>query len=172
MIYKVKVKGSKKLYSVEANNREHALHLFEEQNVIVNSPIKYGIEGKRLIGHEKNQDIYEDVKGNVYSFDGKKMEEIKSKNNSPQYLIEGYRWFDKINGNTYHTVVITDLKTGEVIHRSPHVVYGYGQQWQHTAYDELKKKGLVKEEDRTNHELNRKRFIYSEHDVTRKKDLF
>lgn len=101
-----------------------------------------------------------------------KIKEKKEISSRPKYLVEGYRWFDKVNGNTYHTVVITDLNSGEVIYKSPDLVYGYGEQWRHTAYDELKKKGLVKEEDRTNHELNRKRFIYRQTDVTRQKDLF
>jgi len=91
---------------------------------------------------------------------------------SPQYLVEGWKWFDKVNGNTYHTVMITDLKTGKQVYKSPSVVYGYGEQWQHTAYNELKKAGLVKEEDRFNHELNRARFIYRGTEVNRKKDLF
>jgi len=90
----------------------------------------------------------------------------------PKYLIEGYRWFDKVNGNTYHTVVITDLDKNEIIYKSPHEMYGYEEQWQHTAYDKLKKMGLVKEEDRFKHELNRNRFIYRQIDVNKKKDLF
>lgn len=98
--------------------------------------------------------------------------EKKKQTNRPKYLVEGYKWFDKVNGNTYHTVVITDLDTNETIYKSPHIVYGYGDQYQHSAYDELKKIGLVKEEDRFNHELNRKRFIYRVIDVNRKKDLF
>jgi hypothetical protein len=95
----------------------------------------------------------------------------KQETNRPKYLVEGYRWFDKINGNTYHTVFITDLDTGETIYKSPYMEYGYGEQYQQTAFDELKKLGFVKDEDRFNHELNRKRFIYRVTDVNRKKDL-
>jgi hypothetical protein len=101
-----------------------------------------------------------------------KKEKTIIQTNRPKYLVEGWRWFDKVNGNTYHTILVTDLDTGEEIYRSPHMEYGYGEQWQHTAYQELTKKGLVKEEDRFNHELNRKRFLYRVTDVTRKKDLF
>lgn len=108
----------------------------------------------------------------VFAVKRKPLKEKKENNDSPKFLVEGYKWFDKVNGNTYHTIMITDLKTGQIIHKSPHLVYGYGEQWQQTAYDELKKKGLVKEEDRFNHELNRKRFIYRVTDVNRKKDLF
>ena len=101
-----------------------------------------------------------------------KKKERKSISNYPKYLMEGYRWFDRVNGNTYHSVIITDLKSGKEVYRSPHAIYGYGDQWQHTGYDELKKLGLTKEEDRFNHELNHKRFIYRVTDVNRKKDLF
>jgi hypothetical protein len=90
----------------------------------------------------------------------------------PKYLIEGYRWFDKINGNTYHTIRITDLDTGETIYKSPTIQYGYDDHYRQTAYEELKKMGKVKEEDRSNHDLNRKRFIYRVTDVTRQKDLY
>ena len=89
-----------------------------------------------------------------------------------KYLIQGLRWFDKINGNTYHTVIITDLINNELIHKSDCLVYGYDDQYRQTAYDILIKKGLVNEKDRLNHTLNRERFIYSCVDVNRKKDLF
>ena len=101
-----------------------------------------------------------------------KKEKGKRIRQRPKYLVEGYRWFDKVNGNTYHTVYITNLDTGELIHKSPHLIYGYGDQYRHTAYDKLIKMGKVKEEDRFNHELNRRRFIYRVTDVNRKKDLF
>lgn len=86
------------------------------------------------------------------------------------YIIEGRRWFDKINGNTYHSVYITDTHTNKRILSEP-MTYGYGDQWKHTAYDALLKAGLVKEEDRFNHEKNRARFHYIQVDVQRKKDL-
>ena len=108
----------------------------------------------------------------AFSVKRKPLKEKKESFDRPKYLVEGYKWFDKVNGNTYHTVLITDLETEKTVYKSTHLVYGYGEQWQHTAYDELKQKGLVKEEDRFNHELNRKRFIYRVTDVNRKKDLF
>jgi len=87
-----------------------------------------------------------------------------------KYVIEGKRWFDKINGNTYHSVSIIDVETNKTISYIP-LTYGYGEQYKHNAYDELKKLKLVKEKDRFNHELNRKRFIFICNDVMRKKDL-
>jgi hypothetical protein len=106
----------------------------------------------------------------TYSLDNQKTDASTIK--SPQYLIEGFRWLDKTYGNAYHSVIITDLKTGAEVYRSPYEVYGYGSQWEHTAYDELQKLGKVKEVDRFNHDLNSKRFIYRLKDVQRKKDLF
>ena len=89
-----------------------------------------------------------------------------------KYLIEGRKWFDKINGNTYHSVTITRIteNENEIIAEIP-MTYGYGDGYQQTAYDKLIQRGLVKEEDRFNHELNHKRFIYVVSDVSRKKDL-
>ena len=36
----------------------------------------YGLEGKRLIGHSEKEDFYEDVNGDTYSFDGKKLKKL------------------------------------------------------------------------------------------------
>jgi len=88
-----------------------------------------------------------------------------------KYLIEGKKWFDKVNGNTYHSVYITDVQTNKLIAKSE-MEYGYGDQWKQTAYEELMKLGLATKEDRFNHELNRERFLFVDSDVTRKKDLF
>ena len=87
-----------------------------------------------------------------------------------KFVIIGKKWFDKLYGNTYHSVVVIDVKTNECIVDVP-FSYGYGEQWKHTAYDYLVNKKIVKEKDRHNHELNRKRFIYVCSDVQRKKDL-
>ena len=86
-------------------------------------------------------------------------------------LIEGFEWFDKINGNSYHTIKITNLKDNCVIYRSENIVYGYGSQYEQTAYDELIKLGLVKEEDRFNHDLNRQRFIFRKQENMLKRDI-
>ena len=86
-----------------------------------------------------------------------------------KYVIEGRKWFDKMNGNTYHSVRIYRVKDNELIYNSG-MTYGYGDQYRHTAYDWLVKKKLVKEKDRSNHALNRKRFLYIVKDVL-KRDL-
>ena len=86
-------------------------------------------------------------------------------------LIEGFEWFDKINGNSYHTIRITNLKDNCVIYKSDNMVYGYGDQYQQTAYDELIKLGLVEEKDRFNHNLNHIRFIYRKQENMLKRDI-
>ena len=87
-----------------------------------------------------------------------------------RFFILGKKWFDKVNGNTYHTVKIVDLDSGETIVKTERA-YGYGDHWKQTAYEELTKLGLVLKEDRFNHELNRERFIYEVVDVPRRRDL-
>ena len=86
-------------------------------------------------------------------------------------LIEGFEWFDKINGNSYHTIRITNLKDNCVIYKSNCIVYGYGDQYQHTAYEELISLKLVKKEDEYNHNLNRKRFIFRKQENMLKRDI-
>ena len=88
-----------------------------------------------------------------------------------KYIVEGVKWFDKINGNTYHKVYITNADTNKEIFTSPHMVYGYDDQYKHTAFDELIKLGLFKEEDRFNHNLIREMFYFNSYYVSRKKDL-
>jgi hypothetical protein len=53
--------------------------------------------------------------------------------------IIGRRWFDKINGNTYHSVEI--WQGGKMLVRVP-FAYGYGNQYQQTALIEAVKLGL------------------------------
>ena len=89
-----------------------------------------------------------------------------------KYIVEGYRWFDKINGNTYHTVYIVDVANNKQIYASEYIVYGYDDQYRQTAFDELIKMGLWKEEDRFNHNLVREQIYFNVTDVPRKKDLF
>lgn len=87
-----------------------------------------------------------------------------------KYLIEGFKWFDKINGNSYFSVDITRLKNNKLI-ISTGICYGYGDQYIQKGYTELVKLGLCKEKDRFNHDLNNKRFIYREIKNCLKRDL-
>jgi hypothetical protein len=71
----------------------------------------YKIKGKRLIGHSAKEDYYEDVKGNTYSFDGKKVTKLNKKeiykvDNEEFVIVDGKKytlkdmkdWFIQIRG--------------------------------------------------------------------------
>jgi hypothetical protein len=51
--------------------------------------------------------------------------------NKIQYVANAVRWFDKMNGNTYHSVNVTDVSTGKTIY-CPYQ-YGYGEHYRQTA---------------------------------------
>lgn len=87
-----------------------------------------------------------------------------------RYIITGKKWFDKVYGNTYHSVTIVDTKTNDVVYDSG-MTYGYGDQYRYTAMDYLVKTGRMNKEDITNHEQNRKHLYFDVSDVSRKKDL-
>jgi len=87
-----------------------------------------------------------------------------------KWIVQANRWFDKINGNTYHSVDITDAQTNKLIFSSGGV-YGYGDQWRHTAIDGLIRFGIFKEEDRFNHELIREQFYFNVNENALKRDL-
>lgn len=87
-----------------------------------------------------------------------------------KWIVSARKWFDKVNGNTYHSVTITDARTNNRIYSSG-MVYGYGNQYEHTAKDYLIKKGKMKETDRFNHEKNRKDIYFDVADVEKRKDL-
>jgi hypothetical protein len=56
---------------------------------------------------------------------------MENKPGQPHYRISGRRWFDRINGNTYHTVRVY-FPDGTV--KGSGRTYGYGTQWEHTAF--------------------------------------
>jgi len=97
-------------------------------------------------------------------------------------IINGKRWFDKVNGNTYHSVSVN--VDGKEIGRSG-IHYGYGDQYIQTAHEilmdagifprtgERLKSGMDKDyydfcTDRMN---NREKYYITVSDVQRKKDL-
>lgn len=51
-------------------------------------------------------------------------------------VIEGRRWFDKVNGNTYHSATL--YVNNEQIDRVP-FEYGYGDQYKQTGYALIEK---------------------------------
>ena len=82
------------------------------------------------------------------------------------------RWFDKINGNTYHSVRV--LINGKEVVNVPHR-YGYGEMYLQTAKEELEEKGVItfeKHQDIYSYCKNNKIEYYVDVvDVGRKKDL-
>lgn len=54
------------------------------------------------------------------------MEKIK-------YIANGARWFDKVNGNTYHSVRVTRVSDGKTI--AAPFQYGYGDHYRQTALE-------------------------------------
>ena len=52
-----------------------------------------------------------------------------------KYTAQAIKWFDKVNGNTYHSVRITNNKTGKVLYCP--FEYGYGDQYRYTALQEM-----------------------------------
>ena len=49
-----------------------------------------------------------------------------------KYIVNAVRWFDRINGNTYHSVRISRTKDDQIIVSSP-IVYGYDDFYRQTA---------------------------------------
>lgn len=52
-----------------------------------------------------------------------------------KFIIEAARWFDKVNGNTYHACKITRIKDGKIIKCG--LQYGYGDMYRQTALNAL-----------------------------------
>jgi len=72
-----------------------------------------------------------------------------------KYIAQAVKWFDQINGNTYHSVSITRCRDGTTI-VAP-FQYGYGNQYQYSALEAMAKaKWLPKKyrETDTNGALN------------------
>jgi len=63
-----------------------------------------------------------------------------------KFIGEGMKWFDKVNGNTYHSVRITRIDTGEQI--ACEFQYGYGDQYRHTALVAMNKAGWIPGEEK------------------------
>ena len=54
---------------------------------------------------------------------------------SIKYVCNAIKWFDKINGNTYHSVKITRVKDKKVLYGE--LQSGYGDQYKYTALDAM-----------------------------------
>uniref|UniRef100_A0A6M3K566 Uncharacterized protein n=1 Tax=viral metagenome TaxID=1070528 RepID=A0A6M3K566_9ZZZZ len=50
-----------------------------------------------------------------------------------KFICNVVKWFDKVNGNTYHSVRVTRLRDGKTITTKTPYQYGYGEQYRQTA---------------------------------------
>src|SRR5690606_12953965 len=74
----------------------------------------------------------------------KRTEELKMENREINFVAQARTWFDKVNGNTYHSVNITNIKTNETIYCP--MTYGYGEQYRQTGLAAMLKAGWIPEE--------------------------
>lgn len=58
-----------------------------------------------------------------------------------QFTVYGARWFDKVNGNTYHSCRVVRHSDGAVI--CAPLRYGYGNHYQQTALELMVEKGWI-----------------------------
>ena len=96
--------------------------------------------------------------------------------------ISARRWFDSINGNTYHSVDV--FANGKFLGREP-FTYGYDDAFLQTAHKILQDKGIYKKTDKRlasgsdadyyefmmDKRNNPNKFVVIVTDVSRKKDL-
>lgn len=117
------------------------------------------LPGSSMLDSEKNQMISELNEKN-------KIKKLK------MITVIGRKWFERINGNTYHSVEV--YVDGELLERNSYE-YGYGRQWESTAMDILEKHGIVKHPGLICYpdELPKDEFcvVSSVTDVKRKRDL-
>ncbi|MFA5340565.1 MAG: hypothetical protein WC332_02195 [Clostridia bacterium] len=61
--------------------------------------------------------------------------------NKIKFVANAVRWFDKVNGNTYHSVNITRVKDGKKIYCP--MAYGYGEHYRQTALESMLKNSFI-----------------------------
>jgi hypothetical protein len=71
-----------------------------------------------------------------------------------KFICNVVKWFDKINGNTYHSVKITRCKDSKVLVDKYPYTYGYGEQYKYTALNlMLNNKWIPKKYNKDNYYL-------------------
>ncbi len=88
------------------------------------------------------------------------------------------RWFEKVNGNTYHSVMVyydgdlVNKETGELTE----INYGYGSAWEQTAQELLTRHGIYRDSKlmlrRMVEEENGDKLVWDVIDVPKEKDLY
>ena len=63
-------------------------------------------------------------------------------NRQIKFVVNAVKWFDKVNGNTYHSVRITRVSDSAML-VSHDCVYGYGDHYRQTALELLVKNGWI-----------------------------
>jgi hypothetical protein len=58
-----------------------------------------------------------------------------------RFIVNAVKWFDKVNGNTYHSVRITRCKDG--IQIASQYQYGYGDHYRQTAIELMARAGWI-----------------------------
>lgn len=61
--------------------------------------------------------------------------------NKIKFVCNAVKWFDKVNGNTYHSVNVTNVETGEILYGE--FQYGYGDHYRQTALELMDKAGWL-----------------------------
>lgn len=67
-------------------------------------------------------------------------EMLKTFEDTRSIFIIGRRWFDKVNGNTYHSAMI--YVNDDLVHTIP-FTYGYGNQYEWNSFAWLKQNGYI-----------------------------
>jgi hypothetical protein len=64
-----------------------------------------------------------------------------------KFTVEARKWFDKVNGNTYHSVLIIDNTTGKsyALPKGVDFTYGYGEHYRQTAMEIMEQNKLIPE---------------------------
>jgi len=90
-------------------------------------------------------------------------------NANKQIIVQGRKWFDKVNGNTYFSCLVqVPTEQGFKSFNIPRQ-YGYGEQWQFESVVVLRKLGFFKEDSRQRWELP---IIFSDRGFMLKRDMF
>lgn len=73
-------------------------------------------------------------------------ERRKTVDNKIKYIVNAVKWFDKINGNTYHSVRVTRCSDRETIVPKMPYEYGHGNQYRYTALKLMADNGWLTDE--------------------------
>ena len=63
--------------------------------------------------------------------------------NKVKFIVNAVKWFDRINGNTYHSVKVLDTESGKTYCDDTPYQYGYGDSYRQTALGVMLNNGLL-----------------------------